>query len=145
MAAGLRIASQDFEALRETFRNRASLVMGDGPVESTLRIDDRLAPDQVNQELIHHLSELEPHGVGNPEPVFLMEGLEVAQSRPVGQDHLKLWVRGDGVGFDAIGFGLGHMHTDMPKGCVQLACVPQFNQWQGRTSIQLKLRDIRSV
>ena len=51
--------------------------------------EERLAPDQVTDELVHHLIRLEPHGVGNPEPVFQMDRLEVAQWRLVGRDHLQ--------------------------------------------------------
>jgi single-stranded-DNA-specific exonuclease len=74
-----------------------------------------------------------------------MDPLEVAQCRRVGQDHLKLRVKNGGVGFDAIGFGMGNLHPDPLEGWVQLACVPQLNEWQGRTSIQLKLKDLKRL
>jgi hypothetical protein len=77
--------------------------------------------------------------------VFLMDGLAIEECRRVGQDHLKLRVRGDRVGFDAIGFRMGSSYPDTLQGLVKLACVPQFNEWQGRTTIQLKLKDLRLI
>jgi single-stranded-DNA-specific exonuclease len=145
MAAGLRIDPRNLESFREAFLKKASLAMGDRSAGAILRIDDRLALEQVTQELVHHLSRLEPHGIGNPEPVFRMDRLEVTHSRRVGQGHLKLWVHRDGIGFDAIGFGLGSTHPDTMEGMVHIACVPQLNEWQGRTTIQLKLKDLRII
>jgi single-stranded-DNA-specific exonuclease len=143
MAAGLRVDAQAVKAFREAFCEQACSVIGDGPADPMLQIDDRLAPDQVTDELVHHLIRLEPHGVGNPEPVFQMDRLEVAQWRLVGRDHLKLFVRKDGIGFDAIGFGLGMTDPECLEGRIRLACLPQLNEWQGRTTIQLKLKDLR--
>ena len=144
-AAGLRIDPGALQSFREAFCDQAQRVLGDRPAESVLRIDDRLAPKEVTEELVRHLARLEPHGVGNPEPVFQMDRLEIAECRRVGQDHLKLRVRGDRVGFDAIGFRMGSAYPDTLQGWANLACVPQFNEWQGRTSIQLKLKDLKLI
>jgi single-stranded-DNA-specific exonuclease len=142
-AAGLRLFSDALEDFRVAFCREAERTWeaADGAV---LRIDDRLTPQQVTEELVVHLERLEPHGIGNPEPVFLMEQMEIAQCRRVGQDHLKLRMLGSGVGFDAIGFNMGGLEQEGLRGRARIACVPQFNRWQGRTTIQLKLKDLKT-
>ncbi len=143
LAAGLRIDPGVIQAFRETFCQQAQSILGDRSVGGVVRIDDRLTPAQVNEELVRHLSRLGPHGVGNPEPVFQMDRLEISQCRRVGQDHVKLWVRQGDLGFDAIGFGMGSLLPETVQGWAHLACIPQLNEWQGRTSIQLKLKDVK--
>jgi single-stranded-DNA-specific exonuclease len=141
-AAGLRMDAGAVAVFREALCQQAQAVLGDRAPGPVLRIDDRLAPQDVSEELVRELARLEPHGIGNPEPVFQMEGLEIAQSRRVGQDHLKLSLRAEGLSFDAIGFNMATSHQAPPQGRARLACIPQINEWQGRTSIQLKLKDL---
>jgi single-stranded-DNA-specific exonuclease len=142
-AAGLRIDPAMLTAFRQAFCDEALRVMAGALPGPILPIDDCLAPSQVTEDLIRHLARLEPHGVGNPEPVFQMDRFEVNKCRKVGQDHLKLWVCQEGVGFDAIGFGMGNTFDEAFRGTVRLACLPRLNEWQGKTSIQLKVRDLQ--
>lgn len=145
LAAGLRIDPKQMACFREAFCALARSVMGNTSLGGAVRIDDHLTPGEVNEELVRHLSRLEPYGVGNPEPVFQMDRLEIMQCRRVGNDHLKLWVQQGGVGFDAIGFGMGRDYPETLQGLARLAFIPQLNEWQGRTSVQLKLRDLKPL
>jgi single-stranded-DNA-specific exonuclease len=143
LAAGLTVDLLEIPAFKRAFcEGTKGILEGalEGPV---LRLDGRLSPEEIDEELVRHLSRLEPHGVGNPEPVFQVDCLEIAQCRRVGGDHLKLWVRGGGTGFDAIGFGLGGFHAEVLGGRARLACIPQIDRWQGKTRIQLKIRDLQ--
>jgi len=145
LAAGLSIDPGQVPVFREAFCEEARRALKDKAHGSVLYIDDRLSARQVTPELVSHLARLEPHGIGNPEPIFQIEGMEIAQSRRVGQDHLKLLVRGGGVGFDAIGFNMGSDFPQGLRGPATLVCTPQLNEWQGRISIQLVLRDLKPL
>jgi single-stranded-DNA-specific exonuclease len=71
-----------------------------------LHIDALLEAGDVTPGLVGALEQLEPFGIGNPEPQFLLAGLHVAPStRIVGQGHLKLALTlEDGRQLDAIAF-----------------------------------------
>jgi single-stranded-DNA-specific exonuclease len=74
-----------------------------------LFIDARLDPAELEPGLLAALERLEPFGIGNPEPQFLLAGLPVGPAtRIVGQGHLKLAL-GPGAGspLDAIAFRRG--------------------------------------
>ena len=144
-AAGVRIDPKNLDAFREDFCARAKSLLGDRPIGRSLTLDDRLNPDQVDDALVEHLENLAPHGIGNPEPVFRLGDMEVKESRLVGKDHLKLWVRKEGFTFESIGFGMGDLLTDRLHQGVHIACLPQFNEWQGRRRIQLKLKDLKHI
>lgn len=143
MAAGLRVEAGAVVEFREKLCAHAREVMGGLKAWRVLRIDDRLSPEQITEELVRCLQQLEPHGVGNPEPVFQVERLEISGCKRVGQDHLKLLLRHGSAVFDAIGFGMAEALPQDAQGWARLACLPQFNDWQGRTTIQLKLKDLQ--
>jgi single-stranded-DNA-specific exonuclease len=145
MAAGIRLDPEAVEGFAQAFWREAEEGLKEDFIGPVLKIDCNLEPHQVTLELLRHLARLEPHGVGNPEPVFQLDHWEIANCSVVGDDHLKLWIRKEGYGFDVIGFGMGDLREEALKGTARLACVPQINEWQGRVQIQLKLRDIRAV
>jgi single-stranded-DNA-specific exonuclease len=66
----------------------------------------------------------------------------------VGADHLKLTVRsaeGGGQAFDAIAFKQAH-HFELVKSGApfSLLYTVEENEWQGRRSIQLNIKDIKA-
>jgi hypothetical protein len=63
----------------------------------------------------------------------------------VGRDnaHLKLSVTDGRITFDAIAFRQGHWHTQMPP-YIDLLYLFELNEYNGRTSLQLNVLDIKS-
>jgi single-stranded-DNA-specific exonuclease len=143
MAAGLKVEAGALEEFRQCLCAHAREALGERRGARVLRIDDRLAPGDITEELVRSLQKLEPHGTGNPEPVFQVDGVEISGCRRVGQAHLKLSLSHGSRVFDAIGFGMAEALPQDARGQARLACLPQLNDWQGRTSIQLKLKDLR--
>ena len=70
-------------------------------------IDAKLIKDEINLWLVDKLQKLEPFGMGNSRPIFMLEKVKPEQVQTVGQknDHLKMKI--DGI--DAIGFGIGYL------------------------------------
>ena len=145
-AAGVTIR----ESRIEEFRNRFSDVVAgwthDGARVPTLNVDAEVRLDEVNLQLIQELGSLHPFGEGNPEPTFAVTGLEVMDSRTVGEKHLKMTVRqGASLPFDSIGFGMKSLlERGIPsRAPVDLAFTPELNHWNGHDRIQLRIRDVR--
>ncbi|MBN1349135.1 single-stranded-DNA-specific exonuclease RecJ, partial [candidate division KSB1 bacterium] len=63
----------------------------------------------------------------------------------VGNNHLKFKVKQDGIVFDAIGFNLGDLLYRIAPGeqNLDIAFVIEKNDWQGRSTIQLRIKDLR--
>ena len=145
MAAGLRVEAGAVEELRQSLSAHARETMRGRGYGRILRIDGRLAPADITEELVRCLQKLEPHGTGNPEPVFQLDGMAISGCRRVGQAHLKMSVSCGSRVFDAIGFGMAESFPKDARGRAKLACLPQLNDWQGRTNIQLKLKDLQLI
>ena len=58
--------------------------------------------------LVDALSRLEPHGMGNPRPLFLLPSLAWdGRGRPVGERGLRVSFERDGIRLEAVGWSLG--------------------------------------
>lgn len=144
-AAGLTIAAENIDALRERLAALAAATLTADDYQPVLNIDSRVALAEVNAALIEQLACLAPYGMGNPSPVFVCEELAVTGVRPVGQEgrHLKLRVRREGTSGDVIGWDMGGLAERLNgDAAIDLAFVPEFNDWQGQRNVQFRACDV---
>ncbi|MBI2434144.1 MAG: single-stranded-DNA-specific exonuclease RecJ, partial [Candidatus Hydrogenedentes bacterium] len=145
-AAGLTVREKNLEAFCLAFEEAALAQMGGGELLEELPIDCLAAFSEIDGQLVQTLDQLEPIGHMNPAPLFCSCGVEMVREsvRVLKDQHLKFTARqGDRV-FSAIGFGMAEQfYTAAMPAAVDIAYCPRFNTWQGETTIQLILRDIR--
>ncbi len=140
MAAGFTISSELIEELRNRFEKAVAREM-DGRIEGPiLSVDAEVTLKEIDRRLLEDLSLLEPHGVGNPRPLFLSRNIAVCNRRIVGADSLKLRVK-DGQVFQAIGFRMGDRFP-LTSGPIDLVFTPQLNHWMGSENIELEMKDL---
>ena len=140
-AAGLSIAQDELERFALSFDEAAQEVLDADALTPTLAYDLELEAPAIDQGLVKELERLKPFGMGNPEPLFVLKGAVVEESRALRGGHLKLKVGQGGRSFDAIAFGLAE--KGIPAGRVDLLFSPAINVWNGRTSLQLTVKDLR--
>jgi len=142
MAAGLSIRAERVAPFAEQFEAAIRAATRPDDFIQETRIDAELSLGEINDVLLEDLTRLEPHGSGNPEPVFLARGVAVVSHRIVGENHLKLYLRQGQRSLSAIGFGMAD--TPIEAGTMlDILFSPERNEWNGNTSIQLRLRDLR--
>ena len=127
-------------------RDLAQAALGSLDLHPTLSADMELDLSALNFELLGQLAQLEPTGYGNREAAFISRNVKVKSSRVVGAEgrHLKLILQdARGVTTDAIGFRLGPVQPDLtPR--VDLAYTLESNEYNGRTTLQLNIKDVRA-
>jgi single-stranded-DNA-specific exonuclease len=98
----------------------------------------------MDSELLHRLEYLQPTGYGNPEALFISRNVRITNKKTVGADgnHLKLVITDGRITFDAIGFRLGHLLEELPAQ-VDILFTFESNEYNGRKSIQLNLKDVK--
>ena len=95
-AVGLTVAGGDLPGLAREWEEAAREWPAE-LLESCYEYELELAPGEVGGELLAELSQLEPHGQGNPQPLLRIGPLTlVAPPREFGKGHLELSARGDG-------------------------------------------------
>jgi single-stranded-DNA-specific exonuclease len=142
-AAGLAIEEATLAAFVDSFDAIAGGLLSPEDLTPVLTIDGELTAGELDLELAGALEKLAPFGMGNQEPVFMIRGARVADRRILKERHLKLQLEAGGRRFEAIGFNMAQ-HEDGPT-LIDAAFTLQVNEWNGRRSLQLKLRDLRAA
>lgn len=139
-AAGVGLRADAVTAFAAAFEAEAARLLTEDDLVAQLDVDAEAQPADITPELARELKRLEPFGAGNPEPVLLMRGLRVLEHRVVGDGHLKLRLAGGGCHFNAIAFRLAS--RELP-GMVDIAFFPEMNEWNGNSTLQLRVKDLR--
>ncbi len=98
---------------------------------------------EVTEGMARMLKSLQPTGLGNPDPVFLVSNAAVQDMRPVGREgtHLKCSLYKEGTLRSGIAFQLGKMAQSMPNK-VDVLFSPELNEWNGTVSVQCNIKAI---
>ncbi|MFH1634226.1 MAG: single-stranded-DNA-specific exonuclease RecJ [Chloroflexota bacterium] len=143
-AAGFTIRNENVPELIERLKAIASEQLSELDLRPTINADVEVSLSELKPEVLEHLQWMQPTGYGNPGAIFASRGLKVTSSKTVGKesDHLKFTVSDGWFTFDAIAFRQGHWQTQMPKR-VDLMYAFEVNEFGGRKTLQLNVRDIR--
>ena len=146
-AAGFTIAEEMILQFRERLSALVMEAMGPQGFVRTLVVDGAVELGDLTSDLMQELEKLAPFGQGNPEPRLGARGLEVVSSRIVGNNHLKLRLRDQGgTALDAIAFKRGNLLNRQVRDGARVAAVftPRINAWNGKTAVELEIRDIKT-
>lgn len=144
-AAGLTIDEQKIPEFVECFKEAAGKQLNPEDLIPCIRIDGEIELQEFTPRFIRLLKLLGPFGPMNLRPVFMSRNLKIlGNPNIVGQNHLKLKVEQNGAVYDAIGFNMAeHLEKIGKNGLVDCVYVVEENRWNGRSSLQLRLKDIR--
>lgn len=144
LAAGLSVTRENLPELRKRLCQYASEHLTEEDYVTTLDIDCEMYPEEADLTQADELNMLEPFGVSNPVPLFLMRNITVVDTAPIGQGkHTKLVLSG-GSNFTAVYFGISPIRLGYSAGDnVDIVFNLNVNEFMGRRSAQLVLRDIR--
>ena len=145
-AAGFTVRNENLEALKERLKSVAREQFAGQELRQTVTADIEVSLSDLKPDLLKTLENLQPTGYGNPEAVFVSRNLRITNARTVGSEgkHLKLTVTDGQLTIDAIGFRLGHFLPELPPR-VDVMYTFEMNEYNGRKSLQLNLKDIKST
>jgi single-stranded-DNA-specific exonuclease len=147
MAAGMTLKRrEDLPELRRRLNQIGAEWLKPADLVPQLTVDTYVGLGELTDELMAELQRLEPHGTGNPPPVFAARDLSVMDSRLLKEVHLKLLVRGAGAvaPMDALGWGMGPARPAIASR-VQVAFQPEYETYQGRTKLRLTMKDVQVI
>ncbi len=138
LAAGLNIRVENINEFRSRFDKAVNDALGD--FTPKLRIDGALNLSDLSDSLVNELGLLSPFGVGNPEPVFIAKSVGVSSQRLLKDRYLSLKLNDNNRIYDAIWFDPKEQISVPNK--IDVVFTPEFNEWNGKKSIQLRVKDI---
>lgn len=142
-AAGLSLTEESCAGFAKIFERYAAEMLSAEDFLPELRIDGELLPEEVSLETAELISCLEPFGMGNPRPLFVMRGVQLKESKILKDRHLKARFGAGMTSFDAIGFDLAERVPD--SALMDIVFSLDINSWNGRETVQLRLKDLRSA
>ena len=147
MAAGLTLSNKKLEDFKKAFINFANERLTEENLQATLTLDSEIALQDITPRFMEFLDKLSPYGPGNMRPKFAIRNAEIAGApKVIGKtgEHIRFKIRQGLKSYPAVGFGLSNKYEMLITGQpVDIACVVETNEWQGNTSIQMNVRDIK--
>ena len=147
-AAGLSIKEENYRAFKQAFENEVDKTLAVHLRTPELLIDAEIQLSAVTPKFYRILKQFAPFGPQNMAPVFMTSDVvDTGYAKCVGEEdkHLKISVaQHNGEPINGIGFGLGDKLPYVAnKSTFSIAYAIDENQWNGRISLQLKLKDIK--
>jgi single-stranded-DNA-specific exonuclease len=130
--------------LETRLKAQAKQQLSDQDLSPTIDIDAMANFSDLKPSLLREMDRLEPTGNKNRSAVFASRKVYVNGARAVGKDgsHLKLILSADRITFDAIAFRFGHLVDEIP-GQIDIAYAFELNEFNGRQTLQLNIKDIK--
>ena len=147
-AAGMTLLEENYQLFKDAFEKVVEQTIHPDSLTPEISIDAEINFEDITPKLIRILKQFEPFGPQNMTPIFLTKNVkDTGYAKKMGGDdeHLKLFVKqNNSEGIPAIGFGLGNKMelTTNKKPFEAVYCIDE-NEWNGKTSIQLRLKDIK--
>ncbi len=147
-AAGLTMSLDKVTAFQQKFEAVVASTITEQQLVPEIEIDMELELQEITSKFYKILKQLGPFGPQNMKPIFISRNvMDTGWGRIVGENHVKLTIASPhdlSIKFGAIGFGLGaHFNRIMSKDPFDIVYTIEENEWDGKVSLQLNLKDIR--
>ncbi len=144
-AAGLGLNEDNIEELSKRVNELAEYTLNEEDLVENINVEYEISEDAIDLELVEELHKLEPFGLKNPNPRFILRDALLKDIRLIGQNkqHLKFTVEKD-RSYDCIGFNMAYLIQGYNKGDkIDVLFQLDENNFRGNRSVQFLIKDIR--
>ena len=146
-AAGMTLKRENLDKFRSRFNDVVREKLSAGDFSPKIIADAEVKMSDLTPKLYSILKQMEPFGPGNMRPVMVCHDV-INRNSPkiVGKNHVKMSVcAGDGAVMDAVAFNFGDRIEELSSAQgYTMAFSLDENEWNGRTSLQLKIRGVET-
>ena len=143
MAVGLTLDAGNLSAFREAMNSAVRQQLGTGSFRPTLEVDAECSLRELNADFLRQFISMEPFGMGNPEPIFLVRGVDpMLPGQVLKERHWKLRLRQDGLTFPAMWFNAPLQSVPPAPWDVVVKLQRQF--WRGQETWTLLINGARA-
>lgn len=139
-AAGMTIREDQLADFKEAFEHYLE-EMDEALFEDRIVFDAELPIRLISDELLRELSLLEPTGMGNPKPVFIMRDVALEKVTVLGSErsHFRCSIFDGSHRISAIAFG---QEPPDVLDRVSLVCHPEHNEYNGSRQLRVGIRRV---
>ncbi len=145
-AAGLSLKTENFEQFYQKVLEYAETNLSPQDLDRQLFLDAELGQEDINAETIKLINDMEPYGVDNYKPKFLVNAAKVVSTRTVGKEskHLQIKLRIGSREIDSIMFSAPDFAKNLQIGDnIDVAAELIEDNWNGRAHIKLRIVDLK--
>jgi single-stranded-DNA-specific exonuclease len=146
-AAGMTMRPENVEAFSTRFNEVVEGLLQEHYFTPEIRIDAEVSLAECNRKFYDIVTQMEPFGPENPQPVLVARGLlDTGYSKIVKELHLRLVVKQGNAQISGIGFNLSEKYAIVSSGKpFDVVFTLDENEWQGNVSLQMKVIDIKAA
>ena len=146
-AAGLTMHPKNLSAFEQRFEEVVAATITDEMLTPVIEIDMPIEFDLVTPKFLSILKQMAPFGPENQRPVFEAKNITVLNSLSTFKDrHVRFLAKqaGNETFFQAVGFDQIEHHERLETGSpFSITFTIEENTYNGTTTIQLRLKDIK--
>ncbi len=146
LAAGLSVSRGELESFRRKINEYANENLAEDDMLPTLEADTELEFEDINLALADGLRILEPYGVANPVPAFVLRSVTVLEISGVsGGKHTRLTITNGKYTLTAMYFSSSPESLGIyPGDEIDMLFNIDVNDWLGKRSVQIIVRDVKT-
>jgi len=144
-AAGMTLETDKVDAFCQKFEEVVTASLHPDLLVPEIIIDAEIDFKSINRSFYNIICQMEPFGPDNLRPTFVTRHVtDTGFSKIVKEKHIRFVVRQGGVTLTGIGFGMAEkMQHLSPQTPVDIVYKIDENEWNGETSLQLRVIDVR--
>lgn len=146
-AAGLSIKKENLLQFIAEFEKSVCETITEDQLIPKINIDKVIDIDAIDEKLYRTIKQFSPFGPKNLPPIFISKDVvDNGYSKRVGEDksHLRINVKRTSNSIAGIGFGMGNLFENIKDNQSFDVCYSiDENEWNGKKSLQLRIRDIK--
>ena len=144
-AAGLALDAKNIEELRKRVNEIANYNLTKEDLIENIKVEYELEEESVTLDLVDDLHKLEPFGLSNPSPRFIMRDLLLTNIFKIGKNkqHLKIMVENE-KSYECVGFNMSYLSDNFQIGDkIDVLFQLDENNYNNERKVQFLLKDIR--
>ena len=144
-AAGLALDAKNIDELRVRINEIADYNLSKEDLIENIKVEYELKEDSATLDLVDNLHKLEPFGLSNPSPRFIMRDLLLTNIFKMGKNkqHLKIIVENK-KSYECVGFNMAYLADNFQLGDkVDILFQVDENNYNNERKVQFLLKDIR--
>ena len=144
MAGGFSILREKIDVFKDYIKNKFSV----SDIHHEKNYDMEINLSSVNLDLYKSITKLEPYGMGNPKPKFLIRNCTKSFVKPAAEIHLIVYLNDmygnsvKSIAFNSSQNEIGKLLNDDDNKELDIICTLQINRWNGEENVELIIEDI---
>ncbi len=144
-AAGMTLLPENVQLFSDAFEKEVCRLITDELLIPEITIDAEISFSEITPSFFSILAQMEPFGPDNMRPLFIAKNVHDAGfSKIVKEQHIRFVLKQNNITLTGIGFNMApKFHLLQDRQPLDIVFTIDENVWNGETSLQLKMIDIK--